>query len=847
MSRRRHGISDKFRWSAEEFESVLDSEDRISSVIRLPPRPNIEPDDDGIGSKPMPPPLPPKPGFARASAIPAPGSPAPPLPPKPENARGEKLVDLGPKTRLPVAAQAPGPELSEHSDFIQVNSLVPPPTRPLPAIPRSDRKQSYGEDGSWVPSFLDDRSQLDPPQPPEPTIVSDGEPIKSSVALVDSSTQSLSEPYPNLTLPLPTPPYTAQDHRLSCLFPPIPAPSENAEQSIADRFISLSAESAEDSEIGALVLSRERNKKRVDETALRPGPIQWHLYTGQEPGGEAWSVLHEYLTNTSLKAKGRNRALQLLTGYVVGACLESTEAGIGLLTEIVKRMRGAERSERDGSIFTLLLNISAHASFIHRASWVTVEEIAREVFSDVIEEMHGRQDDDVMWERALRCYLVLLRSSNRRPSDSISSRCLAALALHVGDSTHTDVDHVLIAEGLCPRLQHHRDDLTSLPNLDYDCLEEIGGIETVVTLYADTASLSARHSLFRVIYDFAVLQCLSNLPEEDIEILRDHIVTFRSLLESYEIADCFVHTFRVGPWPDFVLDTIRILLFDPLCTESQESLIGKSSDDTHHDSATVLQEKTESQSFSDTRLSGTIGRAYRSSATKYLVSVRAMVRLLDKSFCLRVLQHFQGMAERQASLLSQRESVHFAREWKILCDVESQLRKFVYSRSAHPAGFLAETLAKIHSAADEITCGRSNLRSVLHFSEMVIEFFTVRIPFAKRRMLMSQTAVDSRSKMFLKGQLMASRELLSHANSSIFTLLLNASKTKTLYRRLSECRQCLVEFLGSTTESASLLQPFVDDDDAAVAYRASELLSKYTDGHLPPNASASLVDANQRS
>lgn len=824
------------RWSADEFESVVESEEPLSSAIRLP---RVSLEYDATDLKPNPPPLPPKPGFARASVLPSPGVP-PPLPPKPDNVRGEKLLDLTQVNRVPVSAtQVPGPESSEPSEFIQVPSFVPPPNRPPPPIPRSDRKPSYGEESSWVPSNLDERSQVDPPQPPEPTIISDVEPIKSSVGINEASTQSLTDQQPSLTLPLPPPPYTAQEHSLSSLFPPVPSSSEHEEQQdLTDNFVSLSAESAEDCEIGALVLSRERHERKADYTPLRPAPIQWQLYTRQEPGGEVWSVLHEYLTNTSLKVRGRNRALQLLTGYVIGACLESTEAGTGLLSEIVRRMRGAERSERDGSIFTLLLNIGAHVSFVHRSSWVSVEEVARKVFSNVVEEMHGRQDDDVMWERALRCYLALLRSSNRRPSDQISSRCLAALALHIGNLTHTDVDHVLITEGLCSRLQCQRDDMAPAVNIDYNCLEQIGGIETVLTLYADTASLSARHSLFRVIYDFAVLKCLGGLRADDIEILKDHILTFRALLETYEMADCFVHTFRVGPWPEFVMDTIRLLLFYPLCTESQDSLISRTADDVHSSGTAVLQEKAESLSLSDTRFSGTIGRAYRTSTAKHLVSIRAIVKLLDKPFCLRVLQRLQEMADEQASLLSQREAMHFAREWKILCDLEIQLRKFVYARHTNTLSLLTETLTKMCAAAVEITSGRSNLRGVLRISEMVIDFFTVQPPFSQRRSIMPQTEVDSTFKMFLKGRLIVSRELLSKANPSIFTLLLNATKTKIQSRRLSECRQCLVEILGCMRDDDSLLQTFVDDDDAAVGYRSSELLSKFTDVDPQPTTPA---------
>lgn len=839
--RRQRRKKDSLRWSAEEFESIADSEDPLSSVIRLP-RAIPQPDEEVFGLKHIPPPLPPKPAFARGTVVPSPGAP-PPLPPKPENVRGEKIVDLPQRGRPTATLPTPTPDGLDQAELVLTAGPLPPPTRPLPSIPRSDRKPSYGEDGSWVPSNLDERSQLGPPLPPEPTIISEGDPMRSSGGHLDTSTQSLSDQVPNLTLPLPPPPYSAQSYRISTMFPPIPT-SDQSNFDLSDSFISLSAESAEDSQVGAIVLSRERLQGKHVPSVPRPAPIQWRLYSRQESGGEAWSVLHEYLTNTALKTHGRNRALQLLTGYVVGACLESTEAGIGLLSEIVRRMRGAERSERDGSIFTLIINIAAHTSFVHKDSWTSVEEVARKVFSDVVEEMHGRQDDDVMWERALRCYLVLLRSSNRRPSDQISSRCLAALALHVGDLTHTDVDHVLVTEGICPRLQGFRDDNIATTGIDYACLDEIGGLETVLTIYVDTASLSARHSLFRVIYDIAVLKCLENVSRDDIEILKDHIVTFRALLEAYEMADCFVHTFRVGPWPGFVMDTIRLLLFDPLGRKSMDSLAGRSSEDAHNNGKTVLQEKAESLSFSETRFSGTIGRAYRSSASKYVFSIRAMVKLLDKPFCLKVVQQFEKMAADQAIRLSKRETTHFAREWKILCEIESQLQLFIFSQDEGPLSSLGETLTKIYVAAVDITSGRSNLRSVLRLLEMVVEFFTVKSPFSKRRGVMRALAIDSAATLFLKGQVLVSKELLDRANPSIFTLLLLATRTRRSCRRLSECRQCLVEFLGSTKPRAEFLQSFAKDDDAAVAYRASELVSKFTDVNLTPITPTSVIGKN---
>lgn len=862
-TRRRHGRSGDSRFSGEDIGSLPDSEDPVSSVIQLP-RANAIPNQDDSGLH-IPPPLPPKPAFARGialpntpappqlppklnPAIPSPVPPPlppkpvsglpdvtsppplppkapPPLPPKPESARGELFVGLSQK-RQPTA-QSTNPDAAEASGPTHNPSLLAPPTRPLPAIPKSDRKPSYGDEGSWVPSYRDDRSQLDPPQPPESTVMSDGEPIRSSLGNLDASTLSLSDHVPSLTLPLPPPPFTAQNRRISSLFPPIPK-AENGDQALDNDFISLSLESAEDSHVGAIVLSRTRIKGNHPVCPPRPSPINWRLYSRREPGGEAWSVLHEYLTNDSLKTHGRNRALQLLTGYVLGACLESIEAGTGLLTEIVRRMRGAERSERDGSIFTLIVNIAAHASFVHKTLWPSVEEVARKVFSHVVEEMHGRQDDDVMWERALRCFLVLLESSSHRPSDQLSSRCLAALALHIGDLTHTDVDRVLITEGLCPRLRSPQDDRASSARVDFNCLATIGGLETILTLYADTASLSARHALFGVIYDVVALQYLESVSENDVDILKDHVGTFRALFEAYEMADCFVHTFRVGPFPSFVMDVMRMLLFEPLSTSALDSLMGQNTDEGNTSGKKVLQEKTESSSFCETKLSSTIGRQYRSSASKHIFSIRTLVKLLDKPFCLNIVRQLERIATGHAKLLSNRETMHFAREWKILCEVELQIQLFMYGEVVNRETAWSDAVTKIYIAAVDITSGRSSLRSLVQLMEMIIEFFTVKPPFTRRYGL-TAASPDSAAKLFLKGQLVVSKDLLDQANLSIFTLLLLATKSKVPRRRVSECRQCLIEFLGSENRAESL-QSFLDDEDAAVAYRASELMSKF--GHV---------------
>lgn len=846
---RGHRSEAKKSSSKDGYDSLVDSEGPVSSVIRLP-RPNASSTVTSTSPRKAPPPLPPKPLFARGGPIPQsappplplkpgnlrsttlPQSAPPPLPPKQENVRGERIVDISAKARS--SFQSPDivlESVDQSETGLSASDFLPPPTRPVPAVPKAGRKSSYGEDGSWAPSLLDDRSHLDPPLPPEPTIVSDGEPILISIGrdAFDSSAQINSDKVPNLSLPLPAPLFSAQNHCISSLFQSLRV-SEQEENEDAEKVLMLSEEGAEDVHIGAIVVSRERVQNPRVSPYFQSAPVAWRLYRSHESCDEAWKVLHEYLTNVSLKAHGRNRALQLLTGYVIGACLESIDAGMELLTEIVRRMRGAERSERDGSIFTLLVNVGAHVSFVQKVSWSAVEEVVRKVFSDVVEGMHGRQDDDVMWERALRCFLILLKSSDRRPSEDISSKCLAALALHVGRMTHPEVDHVLITEGLCSRIQPGREQYPTMAQLDVRCLEDIGGVQTVLSLFADTACPSARAGLFSIIYDFAVLKALEGLSQEDVDALEDHIITLRALLDTHEMFELLAQTFRVGPSPTFVMDTIRILLFSPLSVHSPGMKVESLSDGAQ-DEDKAFQEKMGSQSVSDTRLSAQFRRAYGPSAARYLSSTRSLLKLLDKSFCLKVLGHLDRMAAQNASVLAQREAIHFAREWKILKDIERHLQLFQFARTPVSLSSLRDILTKIYVAVVDVTSGRSDMKGILLISEMIIAFFSMKSPFSKRRdfRLLSPDGIPL---MFLKGEITVSRQLLNQANPSMFTLLLLASQRKVPNRRLSESRQCLVEFLGPSSNQVDLLKAFTDDDDPAVAYRASEIVSKYSDINL---------------
>lgn len=686
--------------------------------------------------------------------------------------------------------------------------------------------------------MFDDHSFLDGSVavPPDPLTVSDGDTARQSLrdTLHESVAVLLDVESPNVCYPLPPPPYAAPDYPIASRFHPVYAHQRVTGQ-VSRGFLQLSLESAEDVNIGSVVLSRVRLKDVPIPSPNRVPPISWRLYKKAEPEGEVWDVLREYLTNVSLKARGKTRALQLLTGYVVGACLESTDVGIALLSEIVKRMRGTERSERDGSVFTLLINIAAHVSFVQRVAWPSVEQVTRRAFSDVVEDMHGRQDDDVMWKRALRCFLILLKSSDLPPSSDISSKCIVALALHARDLSHADIDHVLITNGLCKRLRPNTADLRTLIPLDKEVLDEIGGTEVVCNLFTDTTSISARLCLFATIFDIAAIDALSEMPNSEDDSVRDHVVAFRALLEAYDIADLLVHTFRAGPSHSFVVDTVRLLLLRPLTQQSYDEITGSSV--SNNSSSIHPAFPKSSGGLSGQQAIADKTTMIQASASKYTLSIRTMVTLLNKSLCLRILQQLEIMATRQSGRLAQRENMRHPREWRLVYNLERYVQQYLYSRVSGHTVCLDDVLFSIHKVVVSMTSDRASTRGVVRMAELIIEFFTMKLPFSRQKGDCNFTScTDSVARLFLRGQVVVAHELLAQADPSIFTLLLVASRQHPPVKRVSECRQCLIEFLGASKERIHILKEFTDDDEAAVAYRAREIISKFSDSPTHPRS-----------
>lgn len=802
-------------------------------------------------------------------------------------------------------------------------------------------------------------------------------------------------------LPFAPPPFAAADRAICAAVLPL---NTNLKQNV----LHLSAESTDDVNVGA-VLSRSRRKASgahdddsdgstetgrggvhpVPEISgdsmlhvpnapqpqppLPPRPInQYSPYSSlapmvsstsprlnsadkPPPMEDVWVVLRDYLTNVTLGAQGRARALQSIAEAVVAACAQdnnriennANQSGRGMLTEIVRRMRGAERSERDGSVFTLLVNVAAA-----HGGGVVVERVTHAVFSDVVEEMHGRQDDKVMWERALRCFHILLKTSNYHISEfhhehyftthsntNISTKCIMALALHVGDIAHADVDHVLVANGLCPRLRSGRSDLsTGIIDIDKAVLLEIGGVDGISSLLVNTASVTTRHLLFGIAFDVAILEAVDAISSDlnyktgndigtmtgninDNLVLKDQVTALRSFFHAYDMADLLVHTFRVGPWSTFVPDLMHMLLIQPLTHEllPSPSALSITSDglekreepelplsehkqlpqqqtaqqqSTNQQSQQQQQQKGQQQAnFQKQRGSGSVTNSHASDedalpkmfqpmAEEYVSSVGKLVKHLDKRLCLKTLQSLQYMAQRQSMQLQRREIMHHPREWRLLKAVETQIQYFytqnalerdpstnitsVASNSNSNTGFqslqqqqlhqqrlqrreanLDAVLEKMYESVEELTSQRASLRALVRMMELLIEFFTIRPPFGSTAKLYAgvhfqstmhelhaEGGRDSFARLFLRGQVGAPRALLHRAKPNIFTLLLIASRQQASVKRVSENRQCLVEFLGASKDRASCLKEFTDDDDAALAYRAKEIVCKYSDSSI---------------
>lgn len=901
-------------------ESACD--DVSDSLIRLPDVRNTLTSKAARFTPPSkikvsPPPLPPKPSFARASSLqnlvapslqqsvsspPLPPPPLRPLPPPPSSIRrvnipstdgtkppprptSPKPFDVSHLTGsilTPPSAPVPPPKSidaclnplplptsrirSQTPAAVNLNdlayatqsSLVPsiappplqPPSRPPPAVPKSRKgsldivpvTNSSGDgiadtDGitSCAPTMFEDQSFFDGSAvlPPDPLTTSDGDTVRQPGRdtcgnLTDTPNQSITtEPTPSFRYPLPPPPYAAPDYPLASRFYPVHA-QLNAAGKSSYPLLQLSYESAEDVNIGSAVLSKTRIKDMYIPSSVRAPPISWRLYKKAEPGLEVWAVLREYLTNVSLKSRGKTRALQLLTGYVVGACLESYDVGIALLSEIVLRMRGTERSERDGSVFTLLINIAAHVSFVQRVAWPSVEQVTRRAFSNVVEDMHGRQDDDVMWKRALHCFLILCKSSNLPPSSDISSRCIVALALHARDLYHADIDHVLITNGLCQRLRYSTTDLGSASPLNNEVLDDIGGPDIICSLFTDTTSISARLCLFSIIFDIAVSGALSETPEDDMVGSQDHVTAFRSIFDANDMADLLVHAFRVGPPRSFVIDTIRLLLFKPLSKQFYTEILEPSLAEIPTSSCPDFQRRNDNM-MGQKELNQKVS-VVKNSISKYVNSIGTIIKVLDKPLCLRILQQLERMAQKQFDRRVHLENLRHPREWRLLYNLEHCVQRYLYSRTSEHAMPWEDVLSSMHKVVASMTSDRVSSHGIIRMIELIIEFFVIKLPFSQQKTSCNfSTCSDSIIRLFLRGQVVVPHQLLAQTDSAIFTLLLIASRQCPSLKRVSECRQCLIEFLGALKERVHLLDDFKDDDDAAVAYRAREIASKFTD------------------
>lgn len=838
--------------------------------FRAPPRtppPSAEYDsgsDDGtyvvphaaaVRSAP-PPPLPPKPSYARGPDLPRP-APPPPLPPKPDSARAPRLPELPPRpvktpslSASPVgsdSARANANRARRQQDVsLPLPPFLPPPRRPLPPLPPGAVPGERRLNDSWtetVPVALDGLlAQTEFPQPPERSIFSECVPAAATEALNEGGPLanaaigeiSALDP-PTFEVPMPPPPHSFCDCAVATLFPPPTAEFLSVRSTpagVASTHFRLSPESLDDVHAGSISIERKRARGTRANPHARGAPVPWRPYVGEEPGAEVWTVLNEVVNVRSVSSPEWSIAAQLLVGFVISASLDSYEAGHGLLSEIVRRMRASTYTALRAAVFTVLINVFGQISFTSADGGATnsIEKVAADVLSEVLVVMDGVEQDPSVWEKATRCMLLFVNGNDWMLHCAISTEALIALTLHLDPLLHPDVDHILIADGLCHRFGQGKN---AKPRHDVDEVSmyaATGGARVLLDLYVHTASLSARRRLFRLIVEVAVSRAFS-LDEGlqkagDVEKQTEWLVV---LLESHDVGNAMVLTFRFGSRPNFVMDTIRRLLFAPLMSTASSKGDGQSQNRSGLKvPVNTFGEKLASQDFSDSHENDSAAKARYVATTLYTRAVRAANHLLHKRFVLSVLCELEKMAEAHSRRYATIEEHRHAEEWAILQDAGRQLYAMRDAGHAISQRTVTQELQKLFTAvAGFVTLGASP-ESVIRLADLVLESFLVAPMFSSFASGMNENAVcNSAASLFLAGRRLVARDMVARANPAMFVNLLKLLEHSWQRRHVSEVRQCLIELIGVVPERASMLTDFSHDPDAAIVYRASLLYSAH--------------------
>jgi hypothetical protein len=550
---------------------------------------------------PTPPPLPPKPAFARAAAL----APPPPLPPKPASARAPRVSpDLVIRPQRPVPSPPVG-RTPEH----YVAASAEATSQPLPGHSRVLSHST--QDITTLPTSS-----------------------SSSMPLLASAAALLQAQATSVPLPFPAPPCVLREAGLSKLFARgradsgdivVPASKDIQPQSQVEsaEFLAQSRADPSGNAFSSNPASTAPSLRRAPGLAgaipeiARVRPVHAGNYTGRQPGGEVWTIIDEILCPDSVSSPEWISALESFVDLVVNAAIDSVDAGTGLLSEAVRRMREPTRPPSiQSAVFTLIYGVFAvHAALAATraiAGLRNVERMIMAVLSDVVEgmasadetatavpstqvhdaEVNANSATDIRvqsWGFAVQCAMAVLtgRDGSAGPSQhlqisssspAITMSALIALARHVSADMHPFVERVLVGECVWQKFRGSFDEDDDVVRFDVDedaVFGPHGGINAVVELYIKCRSLLARRRMFALIFEVAVSRVRSLSSETgktDNLVSEEQVNWLYGILWANDAGDAFTSTFRLGPDPSFVMDTLRHVLFEPLSAIS--SVVG---------------------------------------------------------------------------------------------------------------------------------------------------------------------------------------------------------------------------------------------------------------------------------
>jgi hypothetical protein len=823
------------------------------------------------------PPLPPKPSFARAAPVQQRHSvnqqriSAPPLPPKPAAVRAPRFSDQAPAR----------------------------PTRPVPPPPPVARDNIAG---AKFPHASPSRSKSGATKHNAKDRGPSVSTREDAISPTTSSTSVQAPPiirqlydYPTMPVPFPAPACVLRESGFTRLFSrgrtesrdfhglPYTASALSAAGATIPRCTTFDARNG----AGAIAAKRQLAKNSAMSfqgwnSVTNECIIHCKCYVGMKIPQLCNSIVDQFVAGHSVGSRQWRAALEMLVGIIVRGSIDNAEAGTALLNDVVRRMRAGPAVLR-GAVFTLLVNIGAHAGFA-ATYWRVVERMVLTVFSDVVEAMeaesrecwsnesnlvgnrgatenypHERIDTPDTWEKAVKCFLALVSGGIRfgnlatvervknagnafgrdlRPYPVISLQALIALGKHISPTTHPIVERVLVGDCLwrCFRGRFEEDDDVVRIQVDEDELYAAhGGVPAIIEVYIRVRSLTARRRLFALILEVAISRVHRRMRDSNTANLKEtcnfeqQANWLYGLLRANDAGDAMVAVFRVGPEPTFVMDTLRHLLFEPIAANSYGALILKSA--VSSNSSRVDERLRSSVFVFDSTMGGQKSVEARTvaAASDHRTGVIAANRALHKLFVTSVLMELENMA-----LAFQNRS----RAWvgltpnSLIAEIEDKvkiLRADGLSSALRSTKQVWQTLYAPVSNLANHSCSENEI--VLAIDAVLS---VVLLPVAYRNILIE--SADSEAEALLAGE----RRVLGHGacieGVKMLVQLLHLSNFESGCRMLSEQRQCLVELLGFIQDQGQLVRQFAEDSDAIVAHRASSIANA---------TSASSVDTRQ--